>query len=123
MKWLKRHYDEKVGRPTIHSYKDSIELLKPRIIEAITHYPNAIPNWDNSPRSGKNGLVLHDANPELWRLHLRDVLQSIENNPPEQRIFFLKSWNEWAEGNHLEPDLKFGSGFLDVLKQELCDQK
>ena len=34
-------------------------------------------------------------------------------------FIFVKSWNEWAEGNHLEPDLKFGRGYLEVLKEEI----
>ena len=37
----------------------------------------------------------------------------------EHRIVFLKSWNEWGEGNYVEPDLKYGRGFLEVLKQEI----
>ena len=37
----------------------------------------------------------------------------------EERLLFVKSWNEWAEGNHLEPDLKFGLGYLDVIREEL----
>jgi hypothetical protein len=38
---------------------------------------------------------------------------------PEHRLLFIKSWNEWAEGNHLEPDLRFGYKYLEVLKDEL----
>lgn len=34
-------------------------------------------------------------------------------------IVFIKSWNEWAEGNHLEPDLKFGTAYLEALRDEL----
>ena len=77
-----------------------------------------IPNWDNSPRSGKRGFVLHGSTPELFRIHFRKALQMIQDFPPEHRIIFVKSWNEWAEANHLEPDLKFGRGYLKVLKEE-----
>ena len=31
----------------------------------------------------------------------------------------MKSWNEWAEGNHLEPDLRYGHGWLEALREEL----
>ena len=39
----------------------------------------------------------------------------------EDRIVFLKSWNEWAEGNYMEPDLKFGKGYLKALKEAIQD--
>ena len=72
-------------------------------------YPCAIPNWDNTPRSGHRGVVLHGSTPGLFRKHLRDLLEQVRPKPAEHRVLFIKSWNEWAEGNHLEPDLKFGS--------------
>jgi len=34
-------------------------------------------------------------------------------------IVFLKSWNEWGEGNYMEPDLKYGKKYIETLKQEL----
>ena len=83
-------------------------------------YPCAVPNWDNSARSGLRALILHNSSPELFRLHFREALSRVESFPPEKRIVFLKSWNEWAEGNYLEPDRKFGHRYLDVVREEVA---
>ena len=32
-------------------------------------------------------------------------------------MVFLKSWNEWGEGNYMEPDLRFGKGYIKALKE------
>lgn len=106
-KWISRHFDEFMGRPITHSYREAVDILRPINTQGRLSYPNAIPNWDNSPCSGKNGLVITDSTPELWREHLEHVVESISHREDEHRIFFIKSRNEWAEGNHLEPDLKF----------------
>ena len=29
----------------------------------------------------------------------------------------LSTWNEWTEGNYLEPDARFGYGFLDAVRR------
>jgi hypothetical protein len=47
---------------------------------------------------------------------LEQVLSTIQHKPDDRRIAFVKSWNEWGEGNYLEPDLKFGTRYLEVLK-------
>jgi hypothetical protein len=47
------------------------------------------------------------------------VLELVKQKEEEHKIVFLTSWNEWAEGNYVEPDLKFGTGFLDVLREKL----
>src|SRR5439155_14290784 len=88
-------------------------------VETFDNYPCLIHAWDNSPRSGKHGLVLLDSTPELFRVLLRKALEVRNHVPRDENIIFLKSWNEWAEGNHLEPDLKFGKGYLEVIKQEV----
>jgi glycosyl transferase family WbsX len=55
----------------------------------------------------------------LFRIHLRDALNLVESRNPEQRVIFLKSWNEWGEGNYLEPDQKFGRDYLNVIRREI----
>jgi len=55
----------------------------------------------------------------LFRAHLREALVIAKRNPPDRRILFVKSWNEWAEGNYLEPDLRFGHEYLKVVREEI----
>ena len=105
--------------PTIRAYEDAFGQWIPETVGGVINYPLVIHAWDNTPRSGRNGLVLQGSNPELFRRVLRRVLDKRSEAPPEQRLVFLKSWNEWAEGNHLEPDLKFGHGYLEVIRQEM----
>ena len=47
---------------------------------------------------------------------IEQALKVIEKKTYEHRILFLRSWNEWGEGNYVEPDLKYGHGFLDAIK-------
>ena len=79
--------------------------------------PMIIPQWDHSPRSGRNGMILYNSKPEFFRLHALDALKAIKGKPEDRKIIFLKSWNEWGEGNYMEPDLSNGRGFIDALRQ------
>ena len=105
--------------PTIHKYEEVIDHLVPDPVETIESFPCVIPNWDNTPRSGANGMVLHGSTPELFRTHLRKALLRTAAAPAGRRLVFIKSWNEWAEGNYLEPDLRYGRGYLQAIREEL----
>lgn len=115
-------YQEKTRKPTIYRYEDVLLKMLPDKVSDVENYPCLIPNWDNTPRSGCNGLVLHGSSPELFRVQVRKSLELMKNVPGEHKLIFIKSWNEWAEGNHLEPDLKFGRAYLDVIRQEVSNQ-
>ena len=80
-----------------------------------TIFPTLIPNWDHTPRSGKRGSVYHNSTPELFKKHAKQALSVVKTKSPERRILFLKSWNEWGEGNYMEPDLKNGKGYIQAL--------
>jgi hypothetical protein len=98
-------------------YEDAMKYFFIENDLAIDSYPTIITGWDNSPRCGNDALILTDYTPEIFREHIRKVFPYIEKN--KNKIVFIKSWNEWAEGNYLEPDSEFGTRFLDVLKEEI----
>jgi hypothetical protein len=50
---------------------------------------------------------------------LKEALAQVYEMPNDKKVVFVKSWNEWAEGNYLEPDQKFGKAFLEVIKEEM----
>jgi hypothetical protein len=77
------------------------------------------PQWDRTPRSGKLARVYTHSTPSVFGEQIDSVLELVKQKEEEHKIVFLTSWNEWAEGNYVEPDLKFGTGFLDVLREKL----
>jgi hypothetical protein len=87
------------------------------------YFPTLIPNWDHTPRSGTSGWLFTNSCPGLFKKHCDDVLKSVSKKPENAQICFLKSWNEWGEGNYMEPDLKYGHGYINALKQSLSDLK
>lgn len=81
-------------------------------------YPSLLPQWDRSPRSGVNGIY-KNSTPEYFKESILEALKLVKNKKAEHRILFLKSWNEWAEGNYVEPDIKFGHGYLDAIHDSI----
>lgn len=116
---LKQLYKEILSRPTVYLYRDAIKHALPTLETTFEQYPCVIPNWDNTPRSGSSGVVFHNSTPELFRIHVKKAIEQVAHKKPERRVIFIKSWNEWAEGNYLEPDQQFGRGYLEVLKNEV----
>ena len=80
-------------------------------------YPCINPNFDHSPRSGFKGNILHDSTPQKWGNLYRRTIEMFSYRPYEENLIFVKAWNEWGEGNYLEPDLKFGKEYIDVMHQ------
>jgi hypothetical protein len=107
----------------VYNYDEIGNLLVCRDQFDLPYHPMAIPNWDTTARYNRKAIILHNSTPDAFRNHLRDVLSQVESQPAEQRIVFLKSWNEWAEGNHLEPDARHGGAYLNVIGQELSRRK
>lgn len=101
--------------PSVYKYrKVSSSFINPQYDTKEDVIPTLIPNWDHTPRSGYNGYLFDESTPEFFSNHLSEVKKMLQNK--NNRLCFLKSWNEWGEGNYVEPDLKYGWGYLDALK-------
>lgn len=109
--------------PIIHYYKNYIKHLTNENDIQLEVIPTIIPNWDHTPRSGKEGHVLHNSTPEYFAQNVKETLNNIIKKPIDKRIIFIKSWNEWAEGNYMEPDLKWGKKYLEALKNEIINEE
>lgn len=107
--------------PLIYPYLKAIKYFVSDIDTRYEIFPTIIPNWDHTPRSGINGLIYSKATPANFGKHLRDVFEINKNKITDNNFIFLKSWNEWGEGNYIEPDLKYGHGYLDTLRLKLKD--
>jgi lipopolysaccharide biosynthesis protein len=83
-------------------------------------HPCVFVNWDNTPRRGKNGVVFVGSTPENFAAGLAERIQTVRHQPYEQRLVFINAWNEWAEGNYLEPDQKHGRAYLEAVRRVNC---
>lgn len=81
--------------------------------------PTLIPNFDHSPRSKMNGYILNNSTPGLFKKLCKRIFDNIKDK--DNKLVWLRSWNEWGEGNYMEPDLKNGKGFINALKEAISE--
>jgi lipopolysaccharide biosynthesis protein len=84
-------------------------------------YRGVCPSWDNTARRGSKGSILVNATPRLFREWVENAAVDTCQRIPqcEDRLMFVNAWNEWAEGAHLEPDRRYGYGYLEATRQGL----
>jgi len=84
--------------------------------EDIDSIPSVFVSWDNTPRRGANAIVLQPCGAEEFQEALREAMVDVMSKPKEERLLFINAWNEWGEGNYLEPDLINGHAYLEALR-------
>ncbi len=73
VKWLLNQYRKKRGWPSIYSYEKILSVLLDKEKQGIENYNCVIPNWDNTPRSGENGLVFQGSTPAVLLIDSKGV--------------------------------------------------
>jgi ADP-heptose:LPS heptosyltransferase len=75
--------------------------------------------WDNTPRYGNRAIIMEgDDKLEEYKKWLRTAyLDTYRRYEGDERMLFIHSWNEWAEGTYLEPDAKMGRKYLEATKE------
>ncbi|MBO4892349.1 MAG: glycoside hydrolase family 99-like domain-containing protein [Prevotella sp.] len=119
-KLMMRTYRKLLGRYPLLSYdKYSQTVLADAYNEAV--HPCILPNFDHSPRSGRKGIIMTGHSPVGWGKLCAEIFQRTQHR--KHNLVFIKSWNEWGEGNYLEPDAVYGRGFLQALSNAILKVK
>ena len=101
--------------PELQSYRKWAPFI-PHVSQSGYSFPVAYSNWDSTPRWGRRGTVMLGENSQIFEEQLERAFGLVAHRTADHRLIFLKSWNEWAEGNYLEPDLHSGRAFLEALR-------
>ena len=81
-------------------------------------FPCVTPGWDNSARRREPTVIQNDDD-ALYGTWLRSAVRRVRDYSADEQIVFINAWNEWAEGCHLEPDLRNGRRFLEATRRAL----
>jgi GT2 family glycosyltransferase len=106
---------------TAYDYAKTAESFLTREMPAYKVFRGVMPRWDNTARRGVHANVFLGASPEGYRQWLqRAVDYTRQMYFGDERLVFVNAWNEWGEGNYLEPDERHGTAYLEATKSVLA---
>lgn len=98
----------------VYDYSTIVERMLGKPDPGYKRFPCVTPMWDNSARRKDRAIILDNSTPEAYERWLRAVVQKESACSNGERFIFINAWNEWAEGNHLEPCQKWGHAYLEA---------
>lgn len=104
------------GFPNVYKYSDAIECAFGEYDKDERVFIEVFPRFDHSPRSKGKELIYIEDTPELFEEYMKKAIRIVKEKEIEHQIIFIRAWNEWGEGNYLEPDLDSGVGYLAAIK-------
>jgi len=84
--------------------------------------PIIVPNYDHTPRSGSRGFVITDSTPKLFAKQVKKACSYLMKKKDDHKLLFLVSWNEWGEGNYMEPDSIYGKEYIEALSSVIKEK-
>jgi lipopolysaccharide biosynthesis protein len=119
-KWSNEAYTSYISKEYgIVDYTDFIQYAKNYQLPKYKSFPGITPSWDNSARRRQNYFIMKNATPELYKEWLQYIAANFTPHSNEENFIFINAWNEWAEGNHLEPCQKWGLDYLKATQDAL----
>ena len=110
---------EPLYKYNVREYEDFFKNLSPLKKINFKIFPSLVPGWDNSARRNNPSLLLNNSTPQKFGKWLKNILSEFTPYSEQENFIFINAWNEWAEGNHLEPCRKWGKAYLETLKEEI----
>jgi hypothetical protein len=108
------------GASDVYDYAAVVERMLDKEAPGYTRFPCVMPSWDNAARRRNGATILHGSTPQLYQQWLTSVLRTTEHSKETDGIVFVNAWNEWAEGNHLEPCQRWGRAYLEATRDALA---
>jgi len=107
-------YFRLVNENRIFSYSKMVKksILSPHP-KNFKKFPSVFPSWDNSARK-RIATIIQNDDEEIYSKWLEAACTKVDKYSESEQIVFINAWNEWAEGCHLEPDLRNGKKFLEA---------
>ncbi|MCF6204917.1 MAG: glycoside hydrolase family 99-like domain-containing protein [Methylococcaceae bacterium] len=103
------------------------QVISRSLSEKPPSYPlikTAIPSWDNDARREGKGHTILGSTPKKYQYWLRKLIKySKENTFYGESLVFINAWNEWAEAAYLEPDIHYGSAYLNATARAITNTK
>jgi hypothetical protein len=99
----------------ILDYRKIIAQSVHKAAPAFTYFRGILPSWDNTARRQDSPTTIIHSTPEWyakWLAYLRSYTRQHARDQ-DKAIIFVNAWNEWGEGCHLEPDVKWGLQYLE----------
>jgi hypothetical protein len=115
---IKKRISRKQTKVVTHNYDEAWEKILALKPSSSTSIPSAFVDWDNTPRKLYAGSVYVGASPEKFEGYFTRLLAKAKYEYQTDKVF-LFAWNEWAEGGYLEPDKRFGYGYLEAIRNAL----
>lgn len=112
-------YFDKVGyrkKPLVINYQKALKRINTTIPNK-KFIPCIVPNWDNTARSGMKSMIFKNTSPSTFYEHFKILMTEYVKHKENPPFIMIKSWNEWAEGNYIEPDQMNGRAWLEVVKK------
>ena len=103
----------------VYPYRSVVRNMLRKAAPPYTRFPCVTPSWDNTARRKQDATILKDATPEAYGEWLKAVMDRFEPPSAEENLIFVNAWNEWGEGNHLEPDQKWGRAYLEATRKAI----
>lgn len=97
-------------------FSDYVQFVKQFPAYEYKCYPGLTPMWDNSARKKENYFLFKNSTPQKFKEWLGHEKENFTPFADEENFLFINAWNEWAEGNHLEPCQKWGRQYLEAVK-------
>ena len=118
-RFLEKYGFLKESRLSFRDFKRGVQDCMQRETPDYKLYRCVTPSWDNTPRKAENGAVALGSSPTLYYQWLCYILGQFKPFSKEENFVFINAMNEWAEGNHIEPCIKYGTKYLEYTKKAL----